>query len=116
MILTEDPKKMRLAVPTKNGRIFVDEKNILYCKAEGSYTTLYLVDSEAILITRGLRKVHEAITPGVFVRIHHSYIVNIYHIVNFSVNRKNCVTLTDGTILSVSRNRKKSFFEKYKVI
>lgn len=116
MTLTKDPKRMRLAVPTKNGKIFINEEEILYCKAEGSYTTLYLKDRENILITRGLRKVNEAFSPGTFVRIHHSYIVNISHIIDYSVNGKNCVTLIDGTILNVSRNRKKSFFEKYKIV
>ena len=116
MILAETPTYMRLAVPTKKGKIFINEDHILYCKAEGSYTTLYLENAEEILITRGLRKVQEAITPGAFVRIHHSFLVNIAHIVDFSVKGKNCVTLTDGTVLSVSRSRKKSFFEKYKIL
>jgi len=116
MTLLDDPKKMRLAVPTKNGKIFINEEDIIYCKAEGSYSTLYLNNNESILITRGLRKVHEAFSPGTFVRIHHSFIVNISHIVGYSMSSKNCVTLTDGTVLTVSRNRKKSFFEKYKII
>ena len=115
-MLANNQKQPKLAVPTKHGTIFVEEEEILFCKASGSYTNIYLENKSMLIIAKSLRKVHEAFPLGIFIRIHNSHIVNSHHIVGYSMNGQSSVTLTDGTILSVSRNRKKSFFEQYRII
>lgn len=109
-------KVMRLAVPTKKGTRFINEEDILYCKANGSYTEIFDVQKNSFLITKGLSKLHKAFLPGTFSRIHHSHIVNLAHITGYALDGENTVTLSNGTILKVSRSRKKLFFEQYRIV
>ena len=110
-----NPEKLKLAVPTKNGTLFINEQDIIYCQANGSYTQIHTAENNTLLITKGLHKIKHSLSAE-FVRIHHSYIVNLHHVVGYSIDKPNSVTLTDGTVLNVSRNRKKSFLDCYKVI
>ena len=110
-----NPKILKLAVPTKNGTLFINEQDIIYCQANGSYTQVHTSENNTLLITKGLHKIQHTLSDD-FIRIHHSFIVNLNHVVGFSINKPNSITLTDGTVLNVSRNRKKAFLDCYKAI
>lgn len=110
-----NPKTLKLAVPTKNGTLFINEQDIIYCQANGSYTKIFTSENNTLLITKGLHKIQDSFSDE-FIRIHHSFIVNLNHVVGYSIDKPNSVTLTNGTVLNVSRNRKKSFLDCYKII
>lgn len=102
--------KSRIAVPTGNGSIFVDENQILCCLAEGSYTKMILLDSTSLLIAKTLSKVMQALSQEQFVRIHKSHFINLVHMKSYnSDNGKNTVTMDGGMILPISRSRKENF-------
>lgn len=115
IMYTNNPKGLKLAVPTKNGTLFLNEQDIIYCQAKGSYTQIYTRENSTLLITKGLHKVQASLSEE-FIRVHHSYIVNLNHVVGYAISKPNSITLTEGTVLNVSRNRKKAFLDCYKAV
>jgi len=107
-----------IAVNTSSGMVFLQENEILYCKAEGSYTHLYLNDANKnkITVAKSLNKVLASLNTEYFVRIHNSFIINLLHLTSFNNPHKNYVTMTDGTNLAVSRNRKEAFMNRFRKI
>ena len=107
-----------IAVNTSSGVVFLKIQDILYCKAAGSYTEVFLsgAGKNKVTISKTLSKVQEALIPDKFIRIHNSYVINIYHLIRFDNADKNCVTMSDGASLNVSRGRKEEFLKKFNII
>jgi DNA-binding LytR/AlgR family response regulator len=81
----------RIRVNTRTGTIFINPATILYCKADGNYTTI-CTGTKQLLCSMNLGKVEELL-PGVgFIRIGRSHIINFEFIT--MIDRKECqVTL-----------------------
>jgi len=107
-----------IAVNTANGIVFLKVQDILYCKAAGSYTEVYLsgAGKNRVTIAKTLSKVLEVLPSEVFVRIHNSFVINLYHLIRFNNSDKNCVTMSDGTSLSVSRGKKEEFLKRFDLL
>jgi two-component system, LytTR family, response regulator len=75
--LTE--KIPRIKVNTRNGTLFINPVQILYCKADGNYTTICTGDKKQ-LCSMNLGKVAEQLPKNGFVRVGRSHIVNFEYI------------------------------------
>jgi len=102
------PLKERIAVPTQEGLYFVKIKEILYCISDSNYTTIYLVNSEKILVSRTLKEIEVMLMDNQFLRIHHSHLINLQKIERYMRGDGGYVVMDDKKSLSVSRSRKES--------
>lgn len=84
---------------------------IVWIEGLTNYCLIHLVDGKPILLTKTLKNLEELLTDSGFVRIHKEHIVNRTFIASFS---NKSVVLQDGTLLSMSRRRKMSFYDKSK--
>jgi len=106
-----------LALTKKGGEIeFVNETDIVYCKANGGNTDIYFSDGRKLVIPRLLKNVLDSLSENNFHRIHNSYIVNIGYARKFiKKNHGGELELFDGSKLPVSsknRNYILSLFKK----
>lgn len=102
----------KIALPQREGYEFVEVSSILYCKAEGAYTKVWLEDKRSMLISRALGDVEELLPPDMFQRIHHSSLVNISYISQFLRTDGGYVVLDNGEKLAVSKSKKDSLMER----
>lgn len=102
----EGVKEKRVILKTSDAVYAVYEKNILYCRSDGNYTTFYVQDSEKIMISKPLKKVEELLSPELFIRCHHSYIVNKKHAVKYD---KSGVLIVHPDIKVPVSNRRKLY-------
>jgi len=82
---------------------------IVYCQAEGRYTTFFLVNGKKIMSSKNLGEYNLILDPNYFFRIHHSYIVNLQHIIQISKKEGYFCELPNGVILSVAKRRQEDF-------
>jgi len=69
-ILLKDVDKIHLVVVS----------DILYCMAEGSYTTFFLKNNLNLVTSSNLKEYERVLEPYGFHRCHHSYLINLEHI------------------------------------
>jgi two-component system, LytTR family, response regulator len=69
----------RIKVNTRTGTLFINPADILFCKAEGNYTTV-CTGKKQHLCSMNLGKVEELLPKNGFVRVGRSYIVNYAYI------------------------------------
>ncbi|HKK44961.1 MAG TPA: LytTR family DNA-binding domain-containing protein [Balneolaceae bacterium] len=105
----------RILIKNEERNIFIDVHDIHWVESSGNYVKLHL--SDTIHMIRGsLKRLQEKLNPLEFVRIHRSYIVNIYNVKAiepwFSGDSK--VILNDGKNLKMSRNYKDNL-ERFKI-
>jgi two-component system LytT family response regulator len=80
----------RIRVNTRTGTLFINPADILYCKAEGNYTTV-CTGKKQHLCSMNLGKVAELLPNNDFIRVGRSYIVNYEYIT--MLDRKECTIL-----------------------
>ncbi len=86
---------------TRSGFIMINPAEIVYCKADWSYTEIYLSDGKMIVVSMNIGKVEALLDPDAFFRISRSIIIAIKAIA--SVNRKNhsCIITYGGKELTL---------------
>jgi len=99
----------KVSLPTSDGYLFVDYNDIIYCEAEGSYSTFYFTDKKKILVSLLLKECEGILPHQVFLRIHNSYIVNINHVAKYIRGKGGQIVMNSGVELSVSASRKEQF-------
>lgn len=103
---TQDTSK--IAIPTVFGYSIINASDIIHCEADGSYTKIFLTKGINILTSKTLGFVEKNYLNDDFIRVHHSHIINIQHMIEFRKGNPPSVYLTNGFHISVSVRRKKS--------
>jgi two-component system, LytTR family, response regulator len=89
---SEPPKRIsRIKVNTRTGTVFINPATILFCKAEGNYTTICTGEKE-YLCSLNLGKLQEQLSSNAFIRIGRSLIINFEYITLLD-RKKSTITL-----------------------
>lgn len=88
-------------------KLTLDE--ILWIKAEGSYTRLFLTGNRNMMVSFHLAVVEKELPYTDFVRIHRSYIVNLKHVISLIGNSLN----VEGKLLTIGREYREGILERF---
>lgn len=101
----------RIAISSMEGLLFVNIGDIIYLEAESNYTLLYLTGSKKITVSKTLKEFEELLPPLIFIRIHHSYIINKKFIQRYIKGEGGQVVMSNNKMLDVSRRKKEEFMK-----
>jgi two-component system LytT family response regulator len=104
-------KIKKLAVPSLEGIDLFDTDDIIYCKAEGSYTTLFLKNRQSKLISRNLKDFENLLVESGFCRVHNSSLINVKHVQRYVKGEGGYVILTEDHHVDISRRKKDEFLK-----
>lgn len=104
--------KQRIAVPGREGYEFIEAGKIIYAKAEGSYTHVFLDDKRKLIVSKTLSDIEELLPAEHFQRIHHSTLVNLSHVTHLFKTDGGFVVLDNGEKLAVSKTKKERLMER----
>ncbi len=96
------PKTIKLS--TMEGLHIIRPEQVLYCKANGSYTQVSLVDGSSILVSKTLKSLEDALPGNIFFRVHRSYVINGTRVTRISKKDGGFVELEDETQIPMSEN------------
>lgn len=94
----------KILLPTGSEHISVLINNIIYCKAEGNYTTFILQNKKEILVTNVLKHYCELFLYRKFFRASRSCLINISHIT--SIYKKEYFILSNNDKIRISVRNK----------
>ena len=92
----------------------VKVEDLIYCKAEGSYTKFIQVNGEPILTSTNLKEYEKMLGAYKFIRNHHSYLVNLHHIVEFKKQDGGSLILSNKQEIPISTRKKAAILEDMK--
>jgi two-component system, LytTR family, response regulator len=81
---------------------------IVYCKAEGSYTLFKLIDDREILVSKNLGEYEKLLENAHFIRSHHSYIINLNQINKFDKTDGGQLIMHGGSVVPVAVRKKEA--------
>ena len=88
-------------------------KVIVHCEADDNYTHLHLKNKNKITACRSLKEMEEQLQDfSFFIRVHHSYLVNLNEVTKYIRGEGGYLVLTDGSSVNVSRSRKDNLLKK----
>ncbi len=110
--IKQPSSQQKIALPYKEGYEFVEVSHIIYCQAEGAYTKVFLDNKKYILVSKTLGDIEELLPTDLFIRIHHSTVVNAGFITHFVRTDGGYVKLQTGEQLIVSKSKKDAVMER----
>lgn len=111
------PKKIlwqKLAVLTKDEIRFIPFDDIIYCMASNNYVTIFTRSGRPYLCSKTLKDIESKLPSDIFIRIHHSYLVNLHSITSLK-RQTNELEIENKLLLPISRSRKNELYELFNV-
>lgn len=105
---------MQLCIPGIKGFQIIKIKDIIYCEAENTYTTIFLNNGHKLLASRPLIDYETMLTDVSFFRVHKCYLINLQHLKEYVKGEGGSVIMSNGKELEVSRRKKETFVNKMK--
>jgi len=86
----------KLKIPTRNGFLIVNYKHMVYCQAEGNYTTIIMEDGSTVFTSINLGKLEGLLASPAFIRLRRSIIVNTAYMVEINKGKRSCRVMANG--------------------
>jgi two-component system LytT family response regulator len=104
-------KNRRIALPTFEGFTFIYVRDIMHCKSESNYTTLFMANGDQIVVTRTLKEIEASVNSPDFFRVHNSHFVNLASVKKYVRGSGGYLVMNDGSTINIARNRKDKFLK-----
>jgi len=106
----------KITVPTINGLLFLPVQDIIRCKSDVNYTTIYLKDKSTVFVAKTLKEFESMLIPHDFFRVHNSHLVNLAYVKSYNKGKGGYLQLEDLTEIEVSTRRKDDFLKKLETL
>lgn len=107
------PQNKKIALNTGDGITFIELLDILYLKADGSYTHFFLSNKSKITVSKKISEFERLEQVGNFMRIHRSHVINLERIQKILKQDGGTVIMDNGDELSISSDKKTVLLEKF---
>lgn len=99
----------RIALNIENEIIFIDTKEVMYCKAKGSESSIHTMAGKILISSQPIGQLEEVLKNEDFFRIHNSFLVNLKYISKYVKGRGGIVVMQDGAKIEVATRRRDEF-------
>jgi two-component system LytT family response regulator len=103
----------RIAVPYKDGMVYVEASDIVRLEADSNYTRIFFEDGKISLVPKTLKDFEVMLCKGAhgkkFMRIHQSHIINLQHVTRFTREDGGLVKMKDNEEIPLSKAKKEEF-------
>lgn len=100
----------KISIKTKSNVKIIDVEKIMYCKADGNYCYIYLVDSpKPIHVAKKLKEIQIMLKSQTFFRANRSFLVNLSYIEEFDRSKQIVLTLINQEKIPISYRKAADF-------
>lgn len=102
----------KISIPERSKEVIFELKDIIYFKANGSYTDLMLVNNKNYTASKKIKFFEDKLlNVKTFIRPHRSFIINLDKIEELKKGL-NEIVMKNGDIIKISREMRSSIFEE----
>lgn len=84
---------------------------IIYLKASKNYTEFICVNNKTYLSTNTLKHQEEKLPEELFIRAHHGFLLNLFHLNHIKKNNELTACMSNGEKIPISTRKKKQVLE-----
>lgn len=114
-VIKETPtnnKEKKIVLKDSDAIYFVRIADILFCQADGPYTTFHIENSAKIIVSKNLKEYEDLLEPFGFERTHHSYLVNLSKVIRFDKKEGGTLVLEGNHSVFLSVRKKDQVLKK----
>ncbi len=104
--LSKTNSTSKIALPLAGKTLFIYPEDIIYCKSDGNYTTIFFKNGKKEILSKKIKDIETVFHHDAFFRVHNSYLVNINYISEFIKSDGQYIVLENGESIPVSRTKK----------
>lgn len=98
--------KSKIAIPVSDGIEFVRVEDIMYCKSQSNYSTIYFSDGRKTVVSKTIKEIEKTMTPYSFQRVHRSYLINPHYMKKYNRGDGGFLIMEDDQVIPVSKQHK----------
>lgn len=108
--IIKDKKIDKIAIPVGSELHFIKPEQIVYIKADNSYSEVYLENGKKIIVSRSIKNFEEGLKEDFsFFRIHRTYLINVNFVEKYDKANGGWITLSNQLELPVSSEKASEF-------
>ena len=113
--LGQGPQKQeKICLATTSGMEFILIKEIILCKADGSYTSFTLKDGNTLLVSKHLKEYENLLADHKFMRVHNSYLINLKEVKKYIKSDGGYIIMSNDMHVSISPRKIDDLLESMK--
>lgn len=113
--LQKPAAQQKLALPSKEGLVFITVSDIVRLESNKGYTFIYLQNGQKVLSARNIAE-YEALLPmEMFFRAHHAHLINLNRVKKYHRGRGGYLEMEDGSTVELAIRRKEAFLQRFQV-
>ena len=109
LVLSKELNK--IAIPTSEGLLFFEIRNITHLEAHSNYTHIFFNNRTRLISSKTLKDFDELLPSTMFFRTHHSHVINLSCIKKYIKGNGGKIELLDGTFIDLARRKKDAFLK-----
>jgi len=102
----------KIAIPTMEGLQMIAVDSIISCSSDSNYSVLLLKNKKKVVVSRTLKEIEEMLDEHPFLRVHHSFLVNLDEVSKYVKGKGGYLVMSDDSIVDVSSSRKEALLKK----
>ena len=95
---------------------FVFPSEIVHIHSEGSYSIVTIKENKKLIVSKKLKEIEAQLPPDIFVRVHHSYVINLMYLQSYGKDSSSEIHLTNGDMIKISRRKRPDFMNRFILI
>lgn len=103
----------KMALPCKDGLVFVHIADIIRFEAKAGYTMVFGINDQKHISSRSIKEYEELLPDDLFFRIHNSHIINLNRVKKYHKGRGGAIEMADGVMIEVATRRKDEFLARF---
>lgn len=108
---SSSPKQSTLIIPNIKGFEVLRLSEIIMCQADGYCTNFHLSGNRKVVSSRNLKHFDGLLEDQNFLRVHHSYLVNLDHVTSYT--RQGEIILSEGIKAFLGDSYKNEFVKRF---
>lgn len=115
--MMQQGQQRKIAVPSGTSIKLLPPDQILYLKADNTYTEVLLADGSKLVVSRTLKNFEDSLADDkTFFRCHKSFIVNLLHVTQLNKSDGGSLVIQDKIEVPISQDRVADFMDMYSMI
>lgn len=102
----------KIALPTGTTTQFVPINEIVRVESQSNYSLIYFLNRPKLTVTKTLKELEEQLSPHQFLRIHHSHLVNIEHVIGYKNQDSGYLIVQGNDLVEISRRKKQEVLQR----
>ncbi|GMQ27447.1 LytTR family DNA-binding domain-containing protein [Algoriphagus confluentis] len=102
----------KISLSTAEGVEFIPTREILFCEANGAYTSFFLEDGRKLLVSKNLKEYENILQSHGFMRVHNSFLINLDKVKKYVRSEGGYILMSNERQVSLSPSKKDEFLKR----